>query len=66
MTKQSRRLIVRSLIALIPALSLANSANAQAQPSHEEMWKEFVEWLPKAPRGDGPPSALFQQPTGTC
>jgi SAM-dependent methyltransferase len=59
MTKQSRRLIVLSLIALSPALSLANWANAQAQPSHEEMWKEFLEWLPKAPRVDGPPSALF-------
>ena len=58
MTKQSRRLIVLSLIALIPALSL-NCADAQGQPSHEELWKGFVEWLPKAPRGDGPPSALF-------
>lgn len=59
MTKQSRRLIVLSLVALTPALSLSNWANAQAQPSHEEMWKEFLEWLPKAPRVDGPPSALF-------
>jgi SAM-dependent methyltransferase len=58
MTKQSRRLIVRSLVALIPALWL-NCANAQAQPSHEDMWKAFLEWLPKAPRVDGPPSALF-------
>jgi SAM-dependent methyltransferase len=23
------------------------------------MWKEFLEWLPKAPAVDGPPSALF-------
>jgi 2-polyprenyl-3-methyl-5-hydroxy-6-metoxy-1,4-benzoquinol methylase len=58
MTKQSRRLIVQSLIALIPTLSLSR-ANAQAQPSHEQMWKEFLEWLPKAPGVDGPPSALF-------
>jgi len=59
MTKQSRRLIVLSLFALIPALSLTSWANAQAQPSHEEMWKAFLEWLPKAPNIDGPPSALF-------
>src|SRR5262245_10949537 len=58
MTKQSRRLMVRSLVALIPALSLG-CVNAQAQPSPEEMWKEFLEWLPKAPANDGPPSALF-------
>jgi 2-polyprenyl-3-methyl-5-hydroxy-6-metoxy-1,4-benzoquinol methylase len=59
MMRQSRRLIVGSLIALIPAHSLVNFANAQAQPSHEEMWKAFLEWLPKAPGVDGPPSALF-------
>jgi len=59
MTMQSRRLLVHSLIALIPALSLPGYANAQAQPSDEEMWKEFLEWLPKAPPIDGPPSALF-------
>jgi SAM-dependent methyltransferase len=58
MTKQSRRLVVRSLVALIPALSLAR-ATALAQPSHEEMWKEFLEWLPKAPSVDGPPSVVF-------
>ena len=57
MTKQSRRQIVLSLIAMIPALSLSNYAVAQAQPSHEVMWKEFLEWLSKAPRVDGP--ALF-------
>ena len=57
MTKQSRRQIVLSLIAVIPALSLFNCAVAQAQPSHEVMWKEFLEWLSKAPRVDGP--ALF-------
>jgi len=60
MAKQSRRQIVLSSIALIPALSLANwAACAQTQPSHEEIWKTFVEWLPNAPRGDGPPSAIF-------
>jgi SAM-dependent methyltransferase len=59
MTKPSRRLIVLSLIALIPALSFIDRVNAQAQPSHEEMWKAFLEWLPKAPAVDGPPSALF-------
>ena len=59
MTNQSRRLIVRSLVALIPALSFGNFANAQAQPSHEEIWKGFLEWLPKAPSIDGPPSVLF-------
>ena len=58
MTKQFRWLIVLFLIALIPAPSL-NGAYAQAQPSHEQMWKEFLEWLPKAPSVDGPPSALF-------
>jgi 2-polyprenyl-3-methyl-5-hydroxy-6-metoxy-1,4-benzoquinol methylase len=57
-TKQSRRLIVRSLLALIAALSL-NRAHAQAQPSPEEMWQAFLTWLPKAPGPDGPPSALF-------
>ena len=55
---QSRRQIVLSLVALTPALSLVNWANAQTQP-HEEMWKEFLQWLPKAPGVDGPPSALF-------
>jgi SAM-dependent methyltransferase len=59
MTKQSRRLIVQSLIALLPALSLGHSAHAQAPPSHEEMWKAFLEWLPKAPSVDGPPSVVF-------
>jgi hypothetical protein len=44
---------------VIPALSLFTCANAQAQPSPEGMWKEFLEWLSKAPRVDGPPSALF-------
>ena len=44
-------------IALIPVPSL-NRAYAQAQPSHEQMWKEFLEWLPKAP-SVGPPSAVF-------
>ena len=58
MTKQFRWLIVLFLIALISAPSL-NRAYAQAQPSHEQMWKEFLEWLPKAPSVDGPPSALF-------
>jgi SAM-dependent methyltransferase len=60
MTKQIRWLIVLFLflIALMPAPSL-NGAYAQAQPSHEQMWKEFLEWLPKAPSVDGPPSALF-------
>src|SRR5262249_14816296 len=57
MTKQSRRQIVLSLIAVIPALSLFNCAVAQAPPSHEVIWKEFLEWLSKAPRVDGP--ALF-------
>ena len=59
MTKQSRWLMILSLVALMPALSFINWANAQAQPSHEELWRAFVEWLPKAPRVDGPPSALF-------
>src|SRR5262245_48006141 len=58
MVKQSRRLIVRSLVALLPALSLS-CVNAQAQPSPEERWKEFLAWLPKAPPVDGPPSAVF-------
>jgi SAM-dependent methyltransferase len=58
MRNQSRRLIILSLAALFSALYL-NCANAQPQPSHEEMWKEFLEWLPKAPSVDGPPSALF-------
>jgi SAM-dependent methyltransferase len=58
MTMQIRWLIVLFLIALMPAPSL-NGAYAQAQPSHEQMWKEFLEWLPKAPSVDGPPSALF-------
>lgn len=59
MTKRSRRLTALSLGALMSALSFINLANAQAQPSHETMWKEFLEWLPKAPSVDGPPSALF-------
>ena len=54
-----RGLIALTLIALLPALSLMNGASVQAQPSHEEVWKEFLEWLPKAPRVDGPPSAVF-------
>lgn len=58
MTKHSpRRLIALLLIALLPVL--LNGASVQAQPSHEEMWKEFLNWLPKAPRIDGPPSAVF-------
>lgn len=59
MTRQSPRLMILSLIASLTVLSLINGASVQAQPSHEQMWKEFVAWLPKAPRGDGPPSALF-------
>src|SRR5687767_10709602 len=59
MSMQSRRQIVLSSIALIPAFSSVNWANAQTQASHEETWKTFVEWLPNAPRGDGPPSAIF-------
>src|SRR5262245_61283541 len=57
--KQSRRLVVLFLFALISAFSFANRANAQAQPAHETMWKEFLQWLPKAPHVDGPPSAVF-------
>ena len=57
--KQSRRLLVRSLITLVPAVTFARSASAQAEPSDEELWKEFLRWLPKAPGADGPPSALF-------
>jgi len=59
MMKQSRRLLLRSLIALIPALTVPGSAKAQVQPSDEELWKDFLGWLPKAPGADGPPSALF-------
>ena len=58
MTKQSRWLVVLLLIAPIPVASLSR-AYAQAQPSHEQMWKEFLAWLPKAPSVDGPPSTLF-------
>ena len=58
MAMQSRRQIV-STIALIPALSLARRANAQTGASPDEIWKTFVEWLPNAPRGDGPPSMIF-------
>lgn len=58
MPKQSRWLIILLFIALIldPIFS---RAHAQVQPTHEQMWKEFLEWLPKAPSADGPPSALF-------
>lgn len=59
MTKQSRRLVVQSLLALLPAVALGGPAYAQAQPSHEEIWKAFLAWLPKAPSVDGPPSVVF-------
>jgi SAM-dependent methyltransferase len=58
MAKQMRWLIVLFLIALVPVPSL-NRAHAQEQLSHEQMWKSFLEWLPKAPSVDGPPSAVF-------
>jgi 2-polyprenyl-3-methyl-5-hydroxy-6-metoxy-1,4-benzoquinol methylase len=58
MTKSFRWLLVLSLIVLIYALSHI-STNAQAPLSEEKMWKVFLEWLPKAPAVDGPPSALF-------
>ena len=54
-----RRRTAVSLIALVSAVSLLMGASVQAQSSPEQVWKEFLEWLPKAPRVDGPPSAVF-------
>jgi SAM-dependent methyltransferase len=54
-----RKRMAVSLIALVSAVSLLMGASAQAQPSPEQVWKDFLEWLPKAPRVDGPPSAVF-------
>lgn len=52
MVTPSRKLVIVSLLAL--AIAFVTGANAQAHPSNEEVWKQFVEWLPKAPPVDGP------------
>jgi SAM-dependent methyltransferase len=54
MTMLSRRLLVGSMFAIIPALVAANSAVAQTLPPQEAIWKQFLEWLPKAPPVDSP------------
>ena len=40
MSTPSRRLLIQSLLAIIP-VSLIDLAAGQAQPSDENVWKEF-------------------------
>jgi SAM-dependent methyltransferase len=54
MALQFRRLLIASILAIIPGLIAVTGALTQAQPSQEAIWKQFLEWLPSAPAVDDP------------
>jgi 2-polyprenyl-3-methyl-5-hydroxy-6-metoxy-1,4-benzoquinol methylase len=49
---RSRHVSVAAVVVLITALMLLGSAQAQAQPSNEAIWQQYLEWLPSAPQAD--------------
>ncbi len=48
---RSRQISVM-VVVLIAALMLVGSAGAQPLPSNEEIWQQFLKWLPNAPPAD--------------
>jgi 2-polyprenyl-3-methyl-5-hydroxy-6-metoxy-1,4-benzoquinol methylase len=59
MTARTRlvRFFSGAIIALIAVLIAPTGAGALQ--SDDAIWKQFIDWLPKAPRVDGPPSMVF-------
>src|SRR5262245_50987440 len=56
-TTLARRRFMMAVIALVASLTI--SPVAVAQPSNEEIWKDFLAWLSKLPPVDGP-AILFK------